>query len=52
MQDEVQDYKKFLYSEDGTSGTLHYVRLGKPIDFKEVSVNRFSCTINLVEQLS
>jgi len=52
MQDEIQDYKKFIYSEDGTTGPFHYVRLGKPIDFKEVSVNRFSCTINLVEQLS
>ncbi len=52
MQDEIQDYKKFIYSEDGTTGPFHYVRLGKPINFKEVSVNRFSCTINLVEQLS
>ena len=52
MQDEVQNFKKFIYSEDGTTGPFHYVRLGKPIDFKEVSVNRFSCTINLVEQLS
>jgi|9_EtaG_2_1085328.scaffolds.fasta_scaffold00711_22 hypothetical protein len=52
MQDEIQDYKKFIYSEDGTTGPFHYVRLGKPIDFKEVSVNRFSCTINLLEQLS
>tara|TARA_Y100000114_G_scaffold148765_1_gene162193 strand:- start:1113 stop:1895 length:783 start_codon:yes stop_codon:yes gene_type:complete len=52
MQDEVQNFKKFIFSEDGTTGPLHYVRLGKPIDFKEVSVNRFSCTISLVEQLS
>ena len=52
MQDETQNFKKFIYSEDGTTGPFHYVRLGIPIDFKEVSVNRFSCSISLVEQLS
>jgi len=52
MQDDVQNFKKFIYSEDGTTGPFHYVKLGKPINFKEVSVNRFSCSINLVEQLS
>ena len=52
MQNDIQNYKKFVYSEDGTTGPFHYVRLQSPIDFKEVSVNRFSCAINLVKQLS
>ena len=52
MAAQVQDYKKFLYSENGTTGPFHYVRLDKPIDFKEVSYQRYSCSINLVEQLS
>lgn len=52
MQDEVQNFKKFIYSEDGTTGPFHYVRLGKPIEFTEVSVNRFSCSIQLITQLS
>lgn len=52
MQDEVQNFKKFIYSENGTTGPFHYVRLGSPIEFKEVSSNRFSCNIKLLEQLS
>ena len=52
LQSNVQDHKKFIYSEDGTSGTFHYVRLDSPIDFTESSPNRFSCTIKLREQLS
>ncbi|QDP53892.1 MAG: hypothetical protein Unbinned202contig1002_21 [Prokaryotic dsDNA virus sp.] len=52
MQENVQNYKKFIYSEDGTTGPFHYVRLAKPIDFKEVSYNRYSCSIDLIEQLS
>ena len=52
MESIVQNHHKFLYSEDGASGPIHYVRLAKPIDFKEVSYNRYSCSIKLVEQLS
>ena len=52
MQENVQDYKKFIYSENATTGPFHYVRLERPIDFKEVSYNRYSCSIKLVEQLS
>ena len=37
MEAEVQDYKKFIYSENGTSGPFHYVRLKSPIQIKEVS---------------
>tara|TARA_R100000664_G_scaffold13288_1_gene21276 strand:+ start:12570 stop:13322 length:753 start_codon:yes stop_codon:yes gene_type:complete len=52
MQESVQDYKKFIYSENGASGPHHYVRLDSPIEFKEVSYNRYSCDITLNEQLS
>jgi len=52
MEMEVQDYKKFIYSEDGTTGPFHYVRLEGPINFKEVSYQRYSASISLVEQLS
>jgi len=52
MQDDVQNFKKFIYSENGTSGPFHYVRLEKPMKFKEVSSQRFSVNISLVEQLS
>lgn len=52
MQEEVQDYKKFIYSEDGTTGPFHYVRLDSPISFKEVSYQRHSASLTLVEQLS
>jgi hypothetical protein len=52
MQNEVQDYKKFIYSEDGTTGAFHYVRLARPISFREVSYQRYACSISLVKQLS
>ena len=52
MEGQVQDYKKFIYSEDGTTGPFHYVRLESPIQFKEVSHQRYSASISLVEQLS
>ena len=52
MEAQIQDYKKFLYSENGTTGPFHYVRLESPIKFKEVSYQRYSCSISLVEQLS
>jgi hypothetical protein len=49
---DVQNFKKFLYSEDGTTGPFYYVRLDSPIQFAEVAFERFSATINLREQLS
>lgn len=52
MEAEVQDYKKFIYSENGATGPFHYVRLDGPINFKEVSYQRYSATITLIEQLS
>jgi len=51
MQSEVQNYKKFIYSEDGTTGDFHYVRLMNPIDFKEVAYQRHSCSISLITQI-
>ncbi len=52
MEESVQNYKKFIYSENGTTGPFHYVRLGKPINFKEVSSTRYSANISLNKQLS
>ena len=52
MQNDVQNFKKFIYSENGTTGPFHYVRLEKPMQFKEVSSQRFSVNISLIEQLS
>ena len=52
MQNDVQNFKKFIYSENGTTGPFHYVRLEKPMQFKEVSTQRVSVNISLVEQLS
>ena len=52
MEGKVQDYKKFIYSENGTTGPFHYVRLDGPISFKEVSYERYSASISLIEQLS
>jgi hypothetical protein len=52
MENSVQNYKKFIYSENGTTGPFHYVRLDKPMQFKEVSSQRYSVNISLIEQLS
>jgi hypothetical protein len=52
MEAQVQNYKKFIYSEDGVTGPFHYVRLEGPIKFKEVSYQRYTTSINLVEQLA
>ena len=48
----VQNHKKFIYSEDGTTGAFHYVRLDSPISFSEVAFQRFSASFTLREQLS
>ena len=52
MEAQVQNYKKFIYSEDGTSGAFHYVRLESPIQFEEVAYQRYSASFTLREQLS
>ena len=50
VRDSVQDYKKFIYSEDGTTGPFHYVRM-TGLDFTEVAYQRYSTSISLREQL-
>jgi len=52
MEAAVTDYKKFIYSEDGTTGSFHYVRLEAPMDFTEVAYQRYSTNIKLREQLA
>jgi hypothetical protein len=46
----VQDWKKFIYSEDAT--THHYVRMTKPVTFTEVAPSVYSANMSLREQLS
>ena len=52
MEADVQDFKKFVYSENGVSGPFHYVRLNGPISYSEVAYQRFSASFTLREQLS
>jgi len=52
MEAQVTNYKKFIYSEDGTTGPFHYVRLDGPIKFTEVAHTIFSASLTLREQLS
>ena len=52
MESHVQNYKKFVYSEDGTTGAFHYVRLDSPIKIQEVAFQRYSASFTLREQLS
>ena len=52
MEADVQDFKKFIYSEDGTTGPFHYVRLDGPISYSEVAYQRYSASFTLREQLS
>jgi len=52
FESHVQNYKKFIYSEDGTTGNFHYVRLDAPIQFQEVAFQRYSASLILREQLS
>jgi len=52
FESHVQNYKKFIYSEDGTTGDFHYVRLDAPIQFQEVAFQRYSASLILREQLS
>jgi len=44
------DRLKFIYSEDGTTGPFHYVRMSG-LDFTEVAYQRYSTSIKLTEQL-
>ena len=49
---QVTNFKKFIYSEDSTTGPFHYVRLDSPIQFAEVAFQRYSASFTLREQLS
>ena len=44
------DRLKFIYSESGTSGPFHWVRMSG-LDFTEVAYQRYSTSIKLTEQL-
>lgn len=48
----VTNRKPFIYSEDGTTGPLHYVRLVAPLTFKQVAPDVWSCQIVMRELLS
>lgn len=44
-------FSKFIYSEDSTTGPFHWVRMSEDSLVKtEVAYNRFSTSINLIEQ--
>ena len=49
MQDDVQDFKKFIWYDETN---YHYVKLTQPIEFTEVAFERFSASINLRQQLN
>ena len=52
MESVVGLEHKFLYSEDGTTGPFHYVKLDGPMNFTEVAYQRYSTNIKLREQLA
>ena len=52
MESVVGLEHKFLYSEDGTTGPFHYVKLDGPMNFTEVAHQRYSTNIKLREQLA
>jgi len=45
----VKNQRPFLYSENGVTGPIHFVRLAEPIAFTEVAPTIFSCTLTLRE---
>ena len=49
MEQNVTNFKKFVYY-DGTN--YNYVKLGKTLKFTEVAFERYSVSIELIEQLS
>ena len=48
----VTDREPFIYSEDGTTGPFHWVRLVRPLTFKTVAPNIFSCQVVMRELTS
>ena len=52
FSDTVTDRKPFIYSEDSTTGPFHWVRLVRPLTFKMVAPNIWSCQMVMRELIS
>ena len=48
----VTNREPFIYSEDGTTGPFHWVRLVRPLTFRQVAPNIFSCQVVMRELTS
>lgn len=48
----VTDREPFIYSEDDTTGPFHWVRLVKPLTFRQVAPNIFSTQVILRELIA
>jgi len=48
----VTNRKPFIYSEDGVTGPLHYVRLAAPLTFKQVAPGIWSCQVVMRQLIS
>ena len=48
----VTDREPFIYSEDDTTGPFHWVRLVRPLTFRQVAPNIFSCQVVMRELTS
>ena len=52
FSNNVTNRKPFIYSEDGTTGPFHYVRLVRPLTFRQVTPDIFSCQVVMRELTS
>jgi hypothetical protein len=48
----VTDREPFIYSEDDTTGPFHWVRLVRPLTFRQVAPDIFSCQVVMRELTS
>jgi hypothetical protein len=48
----VTDRKPFIYSEDGTTGPFHWVRLVRPLTFRMVAPDIWSCQMVMKELIA
>ena len=48
----VTDHEPFIYSEDDTNGPFHWVRLVKPLTFRQVTPEIYSTQLILRELTS
>ena len=48
----VTNRKPFIYSEDGVTGPLHYVRLAAPLTFNQVAPDVWSCQVVMRQLIS